>query len=97
MSTWKQRAVTLDITSPSSNKHKLFSIDDWSPGLDCKFDNLFLLLIKADTKGRGLCNVDSVTTILDGQGVNIAVEGGEDLSTDDAVAHHEGAEEHEPP
>ena len=41
--------------------------------------------------------MDSVTTILDGQGVNIAVEGGEDLSTDDAVAHHEGAEEHEPP
>ena len=65
--------------------------------IDCKFDNVFLLLIKADTKRRGLCHVDSVTTILDVQGVDVAVEGGEDLPADDVVPHHEGPEEHQPP
>ena len=41
--------------------------------------------------------MDSVTTILDVQGVNVAVEGGEDLPTDDVVPHQEGPEEHQPP
>ena len=40
--------------------------------------------------------MDSITTILDVQGVNVAVEGGEDLPADDVVAHQEGSEEHEP-
>ena len=55
--------------------------------IDCKFDNVFLLLIKADPEGSGVCHVDSVTTILDVQGVNVAVDGGENLPADDAVAH----------
>ena len=41
--------------------------------------------------------MDSVTTILDVQGVNVAVDGGENLPADDAVAHQEGSEEHQPP
>ena len=41
--------------------------------------------------------MDSITTILDVQGVNVAVEGGEDLPADDAVAHHKAPEEHQPP
>ena len=58
---------------------------------------IFLLLIKADTKRRGLCHVDSVTTFIDVQGVNVAVEGGEDLPADDVVPHQEGSKEHQPP
>ena len=66
-------------------------------GLTASLINVFLLLIKVDIEGSGICHMDSVTTILDVQGVDVAVEGAEDLPADDAVAHQEGSEEHQPP
>ena len=40
--------------------------------------------------------MDSVKTIVDVQGVYVAVEGGEDLPAYDVVTHHQAGEEHQP-
>ena len=59
-------------------------------------NHIYLLLIKADTEGRRISHVDSMQTIVDVQGVYVAVEGGEDLPANDVVTHHQAGEEHQP-